>query len=775
MYKLIKRSFFTLCSLFLISTVPSISAAWAVTAEEGATGTVVTRTDDTFNITGGQSEGVNLFHSFKQLELQAGQTANIFSDADIINVLGRVVGEAPAFVNGALNVVGDANLFLISPAGIVFGSESQISVPGSFTATAADAMQFMNGGWFNATGDNDYANLTGNPDGVFAFVNSNPGSVANFGTLTARSSVTLLGGRVVNTGEINAFDVDIVAVGGEKLVRIGYRDALSLVLPPDVRSELNSPAQNLRAADIPALLRGGSVTEASGIVVEDGVAKLVSSDTPISDDLGTIVTAGTINSGLYVNAETDVAVGAVDQRFVSPVYINAGRNIVASDYDLSGALIAEAGGDIEWGNIDTSERNQRVSLAADGNVETGFINTGTNFFNDRDQIVRSGDVSITAGESISILSETTDTVLARPSIQTGGQSIRLTAGENITVGGLDTNSTSSPFSNLSAEVVLTAENGDIQIGYIDAGTGGINILAGGSFRAVDSIPFFIGTNGVEAPEFVDYLVSLGFERQAVLGNSPQLTYQRRASLLTRFPANPEERFDPSTFTSSDIPANTNAPIRVRYGDAARSLVNIQEEFFTGTTQILVSGDSTQPFVLAPAYANGIEPFAPEFPDSDVSLRSNFLTTEGTEFAFPSAEFSANASGLSASIAVIDTDNNIFLFGVAENVSFEGIGVVDEGSVVNDVPGRIPSDTSTVVLGERVVNPPVDGEVATRGVIDRADSESENADALCVEEDASSAVGLLTIDEALLVPEADWPLNGRQMDDCDEDDETAAAL
>lgn len=66
--------------------------------------------------------------------LDANETANILSNPDINNILSRVVGGDASIIDGLLQVTGsNANLFLINPAGIIFGPESQVIVPGAGT------------------------------------------------------------------------------------------------------------------------------------------------------------------------------------------------------------------------------------------------------------------------------------------------------------------------------------------------------------------------------------------------------------------------------------------------------------------------------------------------------------------------------------------------------------------------------------------------------------------------------------------------------------------
>ena len=71
---------------------------------------------------------------------------------------------------------------MINPAGFIFGPNASLNLPGSFAATTANGIQ-IGDYWFDAMGQNNYANLVGEPNG-FAFVSDTPGSIMNAGTLS---------------------------------------------------------------------------------------------------------------------------------------------------------------------------------------------------------------------------------------------------------------------------------------------------------------------------------------------------------------------------------------------------------------------------------------------------------------------------------------------------------------------------------------------------------------------------------------------------------------
>ena len=270
------------------------------------TGTVVTPEGNRFDIDGGSlsSDGANLFHSFERFGLDSGQIANFLSNPGIQNILGRVVGGDASIINGLIQMTGgNSNLFLMNPAGIVFGQNASLNVPASFTATTVTGIGF-DSGWFNAFGLNDYAALVGNPS-AFVFNTSQPGGIVNAGILGVASgeSLTLLGGTVVNTGELSApgGQITVAAVPGENLVRVsqeGY--LLSLEVQPlaevDVGANGRSPLPpNFSVLSLPELLTGTGVESATGLTVEDGVVKLTGSGVAIPTEAGTAVASGSLD------------------------------------------------------------------------------------------------------------------------------------------------------------------------------------------------------------------------------------------------------------------------------------------------------------------------------------------------------------------------------------------------------------------------------------------------------------------------------------------------
>ena len=82
----------------------------------------------------GRQVGGNLFHSFGAFGLNRGETATFSGLASVANVVGRVTGGAPSSIDGNLrSTIPGANLYLINPAGVIFGPNAGVKCPGAST------------------------------------------------------------------------------------------------------------------------------------------------------------------------------------------------------------------------------------------------------------------------------------------------------------------------------------------------------------------------------------------------------------------------------------------------------------------------------------------------------------------------------------------------------------------------------------------------------------------------------------------------------------------
>jgi len=212
-------------------------------------------------IDGGAVRGRNLFHSFSDLNVVEGQGVYFSNPEGIANIISRVTGNNPSSILGKLGVLGDANLFLLNPNGIVFGPHASLDLKGSFVATTANAIEFDGQGVFSASEPNIPPLLTVNPS-AFIFNRLRPGSIAlnssrepagqrkffnyysnmvetkdAFGLkVPDGKSLILLGGDLaLNDSELNALEgrIELGSVAGTGKVNLSIHDNIFSLNFPD--------------------------------------------------------------------------------------------------------------------------------------------------------------------------------------------------------------------------------------------------------------------------------------------------------------------------------------------------------------------------------------------------------------------------------------------------------------------------------------------------------------------------------------------------------------
>ncbi|MEM9538664.1 MAG: CHAT domain-containing protein [Cyanobacteria bacterium P01_E01_bin.42] len=268
--------------------IGDIARANPIVPAEDNTGTIVTSNGTSYDISGGirSSDGINLFHSFEQFGLNPTEIANFLAQPNLENILARISGGTPSIINGLIQVTGgNAHLYLMNPAGIIFGSGASLNVTGDFFATTATGIGFENGNWFQTSGKNTYESLLGTP-ARFAFDLPQPAPIINAGNLATSpgNNIALLGGNVLNLGTIFAESGNIIigAIPGTNWVKISHAGSLlSLEVPTEAIATGFNPLQ------LPELLTTPEVRAAIAPEQREGISSF-------SLNLGEVSIAGQI-------------------------------------------------------------------------------------------------------------------------------------------------------------------------------------------------------------------------------------------------------------------------------------------------------------------------------------------------------------------------------------------------------------------------------------------------------------------------------------------------
>ncbi|MGB3298968.1 MAG: filamentous hemagglutinin N-terminal domain-containing protein, partial [Phormidesmis sp.] len=358
-----------------LAAVPA-SAQAQVVAMPNTTDTAVTQRGDQFDIVGGAQAGGNLFHEFEALSIDPAQTANFISGSDVFNIVGRVSGGHPSYINGQVRVSGsNANLYLINPSGVLFGPNAQLSLQGSFTATTADQIGFGEA-WLKASEHNvDYSALAAAPSALrFTSAkegaNSRASAVVNQGNLAvaADQSILLVGGSVVNTGELSAPGgaVSLVAVNGQDTLRLGVPGSLlSLeIVPSAIALSKTKSAEDgaFQLTDLAALITGSPVQGASTLIVNDD---------------GSVTLGGSVVEAAGVAVSGDISVRSPEAAGGTVVLLGDSVNVVNAVVDASGAqggTVRIGGGYRGQGKLPTARRTRLDAASvvrADGEVRAG--------------------------------------------------------------------------------------------------------------------------------------------------------------------------------------------------------------------------------------------------------------------------------------------------------------------------------------------------------------------------------------------------------------------
>ncbi len=332
-----------------------------VPAQDGLNTQVIPQGDRTV-IQGGQLSGDqgNLFHGFDRFNVPTGHTADFQAMPQLRNILGRISGGEPSLIDGTIQISGGApNLFLLNPAGAVFGPNSQLNVPASFHFSTADQVRFGSGFGWDVLGVGDISatalnGWTGDPTG-FRF--GAPASLVNFGTLAVvpGADLTLMGGTVLNGGSLSAPGGTVTLAAVEPgMVQLSRGDGL---LNLEFQAAAIAPT-GITPQSLPELLTGSDLAvqaAANTVAVDHATGTVTLGRTRVATEGGTAIAGGS------VSASSSTGIGGTVNVLGDRVAV-AGGTITATGPE-GGGLLQVGGGFKGQGSVWNAQNTSVDSLS----------------------------------------------------------------------------------------------------------------------------------------------------------------------------------------------------------------------------------------------------------------------------------------------------------------------------------------------------------------------------------------------------------------------------
>ncbi|MBW4626902.1 MAG: filamentous hemagglutinin N-terminal domain-containing protein [Brasilonema octagenarum HA4186-MV1] len=366
-------------------------------------------------IDGGAIRGDNLFHSFQEFNINAGRGAYFSNPAGIANILTRVTGGNVSNIQGILGVLGNANLFLINPNGILFGPNARLDVGGSFLGSTANSLLFKNGFEFSATNPQapplltitapvglsyreNFKNITNQSQAV-----DDSNNVVGL-TVPQGNSLALVGGNVnLDGGRLRALGGRVELGGLSAAGTVGLNSDGSLSFPLDIQrsdiSLINSASINVSDKGAGSVVLTGRNIDILGGNISAGVGKGLTADNSSRGDI-TLNAIGKVTIN-YPSRVTNI----VDERATG----NAGNiNIKAGDISITNKASTPTDFELPPA-LDTSPLARGPSGNISLEATTGSISligqdarSGDRVISTYGGVPQSGNISLKANNSISL-------------------------------------------------------------------------------------------------------------------------------------------------------------------------------------------------------------------------------------------------------------------------------------------------------------------------------------------------------------------------------------
>jgi filamentous hemagglutinin family protein len=450
------KAFFLAGVLLLWGSAAGISLAQTTNITPSGLGTTlnggVLSCAGNCTITGGTRAGTNLFHSFGDFSVGTGNTANFLNTRingtlpSTTNILSRVTGGNPSSIFGTIKTTdfGNANFFLINPAGVVFGPSASLQVGGSFHVSTADYVRLTDNVLFNAKSNAGAdALLSSAPVAAFGFLpTTDPGSILDG---APRGDIVVQGSQlsVPNGKAVSFVGGDITVTGGRLTAPSGQINLASVASPGEVLFQTLQPASNVNGDSFTAYGTINLSLNATLNVNGDGGGTIFIRGGQLVMDRAVLVAntlAGTDGAGTAISVD------------------------VQGDVTLSNrsAMVASGFGAGQFGDVAVTATNIQVSGGS--RIETGSNGAG-----------QAGGITVTAFNAVTVSGADS---LGNPS--------RILSDASAVGNGGAVGVTASTLSLVDRGVILTRTLGDGPAGGITIKVGNLNVTGGSGIETIGS-------------------------------------------------------------------------------------------------------------------------------------------------------------------------------------------------------------------------------------------------------------------------------------------------
>jgi filamentous hemagglutinin family protein len=359
-------------------------AIHAQISTDGTLGAAASLTGPNFRIGAdlGKQTGGNLFHSFKDFNINTRESAAFTGPNSVQNIISRVTGGNVSQIDGLLrSEIPGANFFLLNPAGILFGQNASLDIGGSFHVSTADYLRLGEKGRFDVlSGENDL--LTAEPPSAFGFLRENPSDIEIKGNLEVpeKQSLSIIGGNVNVSGGV------LSAPGGQ--IRIfSAASAGEISLSPASESEFLSFEKLGDISFTDNATADVSADQAGEIYIRGGNFLLSGSDSPLFNSSVCSVTGESDGGIIDIRMREAIRLteyGSIFTRttgdgnsgnislFADSLYLDTGRILTESGWTDDNGLILFIG----KGNSGDISFNIREMRIRGGVISTNTLDTG---------------------------------------------------------------------------------------------------------------------------------------------------------------------------------------------------------------------------------------------------------------------------------------------------------------------------------------------------------------------------------------------------------------